>query len=529
MKILMYFLFIVHLDELTSTSTTLKPISNQNKLVPSLGIKIKEITKAEEIRIVDEKPKVNYPTLKPNGNQSKLEQLSSTSSSTENPEIENIDESLNINKNTDSNEGTNNSDSSNPDTQQEKQQQQQGEEVVIVDRNGQTKPILVLGIEGLQRGDIVEEPIAVDGGKIEDSDHNQELEVAGSEINIQVSKTKPDIINKITTEGIPEESISSSTTKEVYETILYTSGPDTLEEKEITKTIFETIYHDPNESLLQNSTTENPFSSTSVLPNISPDHNQQQHHLDDDDATASESNPFYPTIPDDDLSIYGREILTEAENDDYLENNHKSKSALQMNDLKSFSEKSTTEGPNISELPKLEQNLSNSLSTEGYNINLKYGQERSPGEPLLIPEWERNSTTESINQNETEINTDNNSDEEWKNQAISVEIDPGSGSGSGFSQISSDEISSSHHQSKDIVDIEDMNEASADGSTQSINLVSENSLNNHNNNNNDDVVESRAISNLFESDNQLTNNIKLQKVFNLFHSFRKNYFNDHIF
>lgn len=434
------------------TPSTVKPEAANNN---PLGIKIKEITKPEEIRIIDEKPKQIYPITKPGennggaqvkvssssketqhgnsveiGNQpqvvppaaivnsaesktSKDSATSETANKLETADVNTIndEDSQKTVRHTSSlankDESVENSEESSSVEDKKPAASQLGKEVVIVDHNGNSKPITVFGIEGLQRGDVQSdmgyESNSTSSEKDDDKTNIPDLEIAASNDNsVKVLPLDPNP-GVSTTEG------SAVDGKVAFDTILYTAGPDSPEIAEapeepfnLTGIAFDTVLHEEGTGPISVST-EGP-KSHEVRPHV------------EDYGTTSERNPAYPTI-DDDLSNYGQdEINQQAE--DYPEGSPKGKSALQSDEPHvPGSVVVTTEGVGkISSPPQLEQKEQS--TTEGINgVNISdiftdpiKGKESAPVET-------------------TDPSTDDAEDSNW-----SDDLDV-PGSGSGFGQL----------------------------------------------------------------------------------------------
>lgn len=480
-----------------------------------LGIKIKEITKPEEIRIIDEKPKQTYQIIKPfesNGsNQPKIyaptapriepiapqpptvlvanpvinsppntveiddEQVPAIASSIlasqdaeakkttsaekspstvetstepinklESAEGNSItdEDTLKIVRHTDSVQmdqasAENASIATNVSDSEKDVPGTGGKEVVIVDSNGQTKPITVFGVEGLQRGDELDEVLEYDEKKTASKrsdvpqinldistegpgDHSTAPELiyenssstgqsnpsdfkTVSEVD-PIGSSSDDVIRialtsdtlDSTTEGLSVDGrLSTSNSSEVFETVYQTldNEDSDVEDSQAHGSVFHTVYREPDEIA--------PLVAWTEGPKVA-----EMDAIESDDHDA-DINPAYPKQSDD-LSIYQTQVRAEEENMS-AKDEKILPDILDLLSNSTYSYNSTTVAPES----WLKQN-GNSSTTEGMPIDDETAlipQERSPGEPLLIPEWERN-TTESTTQNST------SSDESLEEEAL---------------------------------------------------------------------------------------------------------------
>uniref|UniRef100_A0A6B2E748 Putative conserved secreted protein n=1 Tax=Phlebotomus kandelakii TaxID=1109342 RepID=A0A6B2E748_9DIPT len=359
----------------TVRSTILYPLPNNNQL----GIKIKEITKVEEIRITNP-PKIDsLPTAKtplstdttsetPRSTQpvaegsevNKLEDIEAeeeestrdTNKSvrhtvTEESLLEKMPEDFNLTEiSTTEEELASFLSSTTPaDAKLYPSVVQMGDRVVIVDHNGNTKPITIVGVEGLQLGgeelDHIEvssvtpgtdEYISVSSG---DDATNEIFEVEaplgttempGSEQERyeedHQSASSSNVFLVASTPGVESSGenmvvlVNGTLGEEddlIYDTVLYTAAPDGKSNETET---FETTYFRDEEST-ENDTTENwlnarGFSVTEEAVSASTASTEesmshQETYIEEDELANHELiNPEYPPLPED-VSLYGRE------------------------------------------------------------------------------------------------------------------------------------------------------------------------------------------------------------------------------
>ncbi|XP_055681531.1 uncharacterized protein LOC129788985 [Lutzomyia longipalpis] len=398
------------LPETTSTvrSTILYPLPNGNN--NQLGIKIKEITKVEEIRITNPPKNEPLPTAKtPISVDTTAEAprsttqnpVASTEGSSEVNKLEDLDvheeestrdtfksvrqtvtEEILLDKSSEDGNFTEISTtdeelvsfSSTPpaDPQLYPSVVQMGDRVVIVDHNGKTKPITILGAEGLQLGgeeldhievssaptslstneiispssgdDATNDIFGVDtsSGTTELPGNEQERyeeDHEGESSNLYLIASTPLVESSgenllVLVNGTFNDEESDM----IYDTVLYTQAPPDGGNSNETET-FDTTYFRDEEST-ENDTTENwlnarGFSATSeedtlstspatavdtVIHQRGEDGNLRPETYIEEDELANHEliNPEYPPLPED-VSLYGREHGSAPFADDEME------------------------------------------------------------------------------------------------------------------------------------------------------------------------------------------------------------------
>ncbi|XP_059613420.1 uncharacterized protein LOC132259706 [Phlebotomus argentipes] len=444
-------------SETTTTvrSTILYPLPNNH-----LGIKIKEITKVEEIRITNppkieslptaktptstdtataETPRSTAPVASTEGSDvNKLEDFevgeeeatrdtnkSVRQTVTEESLLERMPEELNLTEiSTPEEELVSFLSSTAPaDAKLYPSVVQMGDRVVIVDQNGNTKPITIVGVEGLQLGgeelehielsstassmggsdfismasgdDATNEIFDVESGTTEMPGRDEEDHFRASSSNVFIVASTPQV------ESSGENLVllvNSSLTDEddtVYNTIIYTPAPDgNSNETEI----FDTTYFPEDEST-ENDTTENwlnarGFSATSEEDTTSTSPaafaeesvSHPQTYIEEDELANHELiNPEYPPLPED-VSLYGREHGSAPFADEDMEqsrthHDHAEKSLMDASTERMIRLNGTTDEPRGS-------------TTE--DTVLKVEEEISSPESLVVPPHNPKDDAESL-------------------------------------------------------------------------------------------------------------------------------------
>lgn len=488
----------------TTTTTTIAEISTQANDMP-VGIKIKEITKPEEIRITDDRPKIFKPMKSseviPTKTSSSLysaeipsepefaseHQSVITFTSDDNskmqqeiePEIEqhttfsfddNPDgpiqlESTDLNTEGDVSMGTKivrQTDNGNedevhttiapPSSDNEIKDDipttrpdhftealaesttvmhntsvlQVGDSVVIFNGSGQTQSI-PLGIVGLQRGEDTydEEDERKEGRKSDEKmqhSTSEFVEISSTDSTFEQSTTtqvyevfyyEPSYstesfdfpsseINTASGEGFIDEGKLNQDSKEGsgYSQIIdgasgYSSTDAFTDQSQASSAVYQNIVNIPTDFYVEGSSstseeisTNTDDFATSTFPSQSPTTNE-----DDEIQHDQNMNINYPHITDD-LSIHGSRM---EEDEKLRANSRVVESELDTVDIQPLEQNSLT---STESLPiRLNTSIVDSLSTEAplesqkESSNFNDIEARSPGEPLLIPEWERNHTT----------------------------------------------------------------------------------------------------------------------------------------
>lgn len=215
------------------------------------------------------------------------------------------------------------------------------------------------------------------------SNNSIEVSTPGSEISTE-SISDPSVSEVFEPKYFSGETTGSTLNEEPIEPSYYESK-DGSSTTEATESASSTIDSSTTESssmastTVSESTTTQPRSS-SVEPCI-----ESASRSDDEDSTLGE-NPEFPYIPDD-LSIHCKEIEEEEK--------RRSPSKVIAEDLESSS--ASPIGFASSSVDEIKQS---------HEMDLV--EARAPGEPLLIPEWERSttekSTSESVESNESPVN-----------------------------------------------------------------------------------------------------------------------------
>lgn len=113
-----------------------------------------------------------------------------------------------------------------------------------------------------------------------------------------------------------------------------------------------------------------------------------QSHLDDENLDVHDKNPEYPEQADD-YSLHSQ-IQEEEAKSRAAQRDHQSDDKPSAD----LTEYQVTSGPLAELLPKVEEEGVDKSSESSRQLHtFSDAQERSPGEPYLIPEWERNGTS----------------------------------------------------------------------------------------------------------------------------------------
>ncbi|XP_055389454.1 uncharacterized protein DDB_G0283357 [Condylostylus longicornis] len=407
--------------------------------------------------------------------------------------------------------------------------EQIGEQVVIFDKNGESKPITVFGIKGLQRGDVIEDPsLSANSNRFDDNVAKKKNKTKGSsskeydsnesgDIDPIQASSSDDFVRVVigsTTENINDISNSSEEYNftragedEIYEPVLYeafdsssvspsvsNSSEETFEPVHYTPEpgeIFDSIHYTPEPEAGENQSNET-SDETKIYDTVYHTNDEEKvyetvyHDLENDtistngpenvssepfpfEAEDEDVNPAYPKIPED-LSIHHK-INGAA---DYLEGNTETKSLVSHNGatikeeprsvidsihiiedtsilsdkLKSHNNNNNNNNNNIKSHDNYD-NLINLENDTSFNdiIPLSINPEpRVPGEPCLIPEWERiNGTNHESRCNHTQSLIDS-SIEDYPAMGLTLlkgndswptssEMDLEYGSGSGMGSI----------------------------------------------------------------------------------------------
>lgn len=184
-----------------------------------------------------------------------------------------------------------------------------------------------------------------------------------------------------------ESSTASPSSEEVFDTIFYGSSVDSIDSSSTT------LEPDFSSSTTEVSTTKATESTIVKSSSTEPCLETSSRFTFEDEESPMAENPEFPYIPDD-LSIHCKEI----------EEEEKRRMPSHVN-AEEFS--SSAEG--INEKPAINV-LNEQSSTLGpFDGEMKQSHEmgvieaRAPGEPLLIPEWERTTTTKTITEENTTV------------------------------------------------------------------------------------------------------------------------------
>lgn len=323
--------------------------------------------------------------------------------------------------------------------------------VVIVRQGGKTESFHILGTDGLQRVEELDVLSSTTEGGQEDisetaaqsseqssveiftdkllSSHSTTEEPSSSEsssalgesfeddhtVAIAVDKKLDNTLqsNESTTEHLANNSIEVSTpsdtvteniSEEVHETIFYAEENDKSTEPTLNDEPIDTSFHGPTENdkygssttdVTDYSITDTTFteSTTQMLRSSSVEPCVESVSRTEDEESTLAENPEFPYIPDD-LSIHCKQI--EEEEKHRLPSKEFHSSTVSNNKRESLvglaSSEISTNSASDDEIKKFHE----MDSVEG----------RAPGEPLLIPEWER-STTESTLSMESSASAEN--------------------------------------------------------------------------------------------------------------------------
>lgn len=238
-------------------------------------------------------------------------------------------------------------------------------------------------------------------------------------------------------EGI-ESSSEFSPSERVYEPFYFEIDEKSSTASPSDDRAFETVYYpissteDSSESSSTTSDTNGGFSITdqsTVTATESPSTAKSTFSYEEEQEVTPGENPFYPYIPDD-LSIHNKEVTE-----------HEEKRRLPSKVLNPMV--STTVGPACDEcddvVKMIEPSSTQGPSDQDVKISHKSDaiEPRVPGEPHLIPEWERNPTEKApvidasttLGPNDTEINAlnktfaSNESNESKENQSAALMLE----------------------------------------------------------------------------------------------------------
>lgn len=334
-----------------------------------------------------------------------------------------------------------------------------GNKVVIVNHNSPSQLITVIGVEGLERGrDNEEIPEEMEIQTTSEKNIPEEKR-SYDENNDQVLTTQEPLIQSSTTSELDTEIEASTPFVELSKnqtsledensisddfeegrTLIITEIPVTSDnqtnEIDITSStqkpdhVYDTQYFSqddesgstPDSTFLVINSKEDHFASSSdqtyhyistsavsdeIIPVEASESPTTQHSMDDSSSGDDELppndliSPGHPSEIEDDVSIYSREFIKDAEanresnkmDDEIAKVNNSSpietiESKLDFNNFNE-SEVYSTEFYSNSSSEELIQLTSNFSSIEDEKIEGRF----APGEPLLIPEWERNVTT----------------------------------------------------------------------------------------------------------------------------------------
>lgn len=320
---------------------------------------------------------------------------------------------------------------------------QVGDSVVIFDRSGQTQSI-PLRVAGLQRGeDTYDED---DTRKIYETEHFSTAEPdAGSTDSMMEQSLSTEVfevfyyepkdmttvsldfvsseasgdggkLNDELNEGSAEQQFIGSSTERLSTDIESSSGyssidrftdPMMAQQSTVDEKTMSYYIEGSSSTSDEMSTSFDSFSSsTSSIPLNQPSEASTTDL--DDDIVQHDQNINFPHITDD-LSIHGSRMEDRLEDEDKLRANTR----LIESDLEKIEAEPAVEQNLIIVTEDNTRDESTSIVTPVEDVNestklknFKDVEARSPGEPLLIPEWERNHTTvappfESVPSNET--------------------------------------------------------------------------------------------------------------------------------
>lgn len=319
---------------------------------------------------------------------------------------------------------------------------QVGDSVVVFDRSGQTQSI-PLRVAGLQRGEdiyddedirkvdeteqhstaepetsstdsMIEQPLSTEVFEVfyyEPKDTTVSLEFSSTEASGDglISEKLSDELN----EGSAEQQISVTSTERLLTDIENSSGDSSIERftdpmlaQQSTVDEKTTSYYIEGSSSTSDemSTSFDSFSTSTGSSQLNQPSELTTTDI-DDDIVQHDQNINFPHITDD-LSIHGSRMEDRLEDDDKLRvNSRVIEGDLEKAEIELAVEQNLI---NTGEDKKQDESFTTTAPVENVreSTNFKDVEGRSPGEPLLIPEWERNHTTlapsfELISSNET--------------------------------------------------------------------------------------------------------------------------------
>lgn len=339
-----------------------------------------------------------------------------------------------------------------------------GNKVVIVNHNSPSQLITVIGVEGLERGrDNEENPEEMEIQTTSEKNISEEKR-SYDDNNDQVLTTQEPLVQSSTTSELDSEIEASTPLVELSKnqtsledensisddfeegrTLTITEIPvasdNQTNEIEITNSTqkpdhnsYDTQYFSqddelgstPDSTFLVINSKEDHFASSSdqtyhyistssvsdeIIPVEAIEPSTTQNSMDDSSSGDDELppndliSPGHPSEIEDDVSIYSREFIKDAEanresnkmDDEMTKVNNSSpietiESKLDCNNFNESAEVYSTEFYSNSSSEELIQLTSNFSSIEDEKIEGRF----APGEPLLIPEWERNVTTTGV-------------------------------------------------------------------------------------------------------------------------------------
>lgn len=233
-----------------------------------------------------------------------------------------------------------------------------------------------------------------------------------------------------------ESSSEFASSERVYQTVYYRSDEKLSTASPLDERLFETVYYPPSstEDSSESSSTIEPDSSSSTTSTGDYSTTDQStteslstakptDSFDEEQEVTPDTNPYYPVDIPVDVSIHNKvneqdekRRLPSKVMDDAIPSSTSGPSCDDCDDVdKIVKEASSTQGPSDQEIKKSHEN--------------DVIESRVPGEPNLIPEWERNSTEKTLvteasttlgPPNDTEINALNKTVASNENDAEKV-------------------------------------------------------------------------------------------------------------
>lgn len=320
--------------------------------------------------------------------------------------------------------------------------------VVLVRHGGKTESFHILGTDGLQRVEELEMDVSSttenENGNsqestprdIETSSTDDGLSSASSEIEVSSTTSQPETLEETGTVSLakkfdkslesndttgidnlsnnsievstPDDTIDSSSefapSERVYQSVHYVRDEKSTTASPFDDTAYDTVYYpsssteDSSESSstvdisgVESSSVNSGFSttdqSTTVTATESLSTVKSTSSFDEEPEVTPDENPYYPGDIEVDVSIHKQEEQEEKRRlpskvlDDTIANSTVGPACDDCDDAKML-EPSSTQGPSDQEIKKSHKN--------------DMVEARVPGEPNLIPEWERNSTEKAL-------------------------------------------------------------------------------------------------------------------------------------